>query len=192
MTYNLIKALHIPLTDSIARCLYTSITFDTQLYRFIRNSSNSHLIAAELLNYNINPEEVHRHLVGHHTINKISFLSKVLGSIEYYHHGQLAILNFTKKDMEAHRLDSDESRDIIDMIMNIETIEAAAILREDRSNEYKVSLRSKGVVELLALAESLGGGGHRYAAGSYVKDHYENIRNKIVNELTLQLKKNFK
>ncbi|HPI41425.1 MAG TPA: DHHA1 domain-containing protein, partial [Pseudobdellovibrionaceae bacterium] len=168
------------------------ITFDTQLYRFIRNSPNSHLIAAELLNYKINPEEIHRHLLGHHTINKISFLSKVLGSIEYYHHGQLAILNFTKKDMDAHRLDSDESRDIIDMIMNIETIEAAAILREDRQNEYKISLRSKGVVELLELAEKLGGGGHRFAAGAYVKEAYEPLRSKIVTDLIFQLKKNFK
>src|SRR5690606_16056351 len=68
LAYKMIRELGIALDPEIALCLYTSITFDTQLYRFIRNSPNSHRIAAELIEQKIPVELVHRHLFGHQTI----------------------------------------------------------------------------------------------------------------------------
>lgn len=189
MAYHLIKKLQIPLDRDIARCLYTSITFDTQLYRYIRNSPMSHIIAAELLQYNIEPEDIHRYLFGHHTINKIAFLAKTLGQIEYYSHGQLAILKFSKNDLLDHHLDQDDSRDVIDMIMNIETLEAAAIFREDSTDEYKMSLRSKGKMDVLSIAESMGGGGHAFAAGAYIKEKYDLIHKNIMRALLEKIDK---
>lgn len=187
MVYRLIKALGIPLDRDIARCLYTSITFDTQLYRFIRNSPTSHLIAAELLGFDIDPEEVHRHLFAHQTVNKMAFLAKALGQIEYHAEGKLAVLRLYDKDLFHYNLDPDESRDVIDMLMNIEGLEAAVLFREDAPHEYKVSLRSKGQVEVLSVAETLGGGGHKYASGAFAKGQYADLKGHVVKELTSQL-----
>lgn len=180
LAYRLIQELGIPLDRDIARCLYTSITFDTQLYRFIRNSPSSHLIAAELLKYDINPEEIHRHLFGNQTVNKMAFLAKALGQIEYFGDGRLAILKLRDADLLYFSLEPDESRDLIDMLMNIETLEAAAIFREDAAQEFKVSLRSKGLLPVLELAERLGGGGHVFAAGAYYKGDYEVLKSQVV------------
>lgn len=176
MVYRLILGLGIELDREIARCLYTSITFDTQLYRFIRNSATSHLIAAELLKYNIDPEEVHRHLFGNMTPQKVAFLAHALGQLEYECNGKLAILPIKDSEMIRFKLDMDESRDVIDMIMNIEAIEAAIMIREDANNQHKVSLRSKGRIEVLSVAEAIGGGGHKYAAGAYYKGSYSELR----------------
>ncbi len=191
MAYQLIQALNIPLDREIARCLYTSITFDTQLYRFIRNSPNSHLIAAELLNYEINPEEIHRHLFGNQTVQKMAFLAKALGQIEYFGEGRVALLKIRDTDLAALGLEPDESRDLIDMIMTIETLEAAVIFREDLHDRsvYKVSLRSKGQLPVLHLAESLGGGGHMFAAGANFTGDYDSLRDKVVNHLVASLPK---
>lgn len=187
MAYRLIKALKIPLDRSIARCLYTSITFDTQLYRYIRNSPISHQIAAELLTFDINPEEVHRHLFGNQTVNKMAFLAKALGQIEYFSEGRLAVLHLKDADMESFHLEQDESRDVIDMLMNIETLEAAVLFREDATNRYKVSLRSKGKIEVVSVAEGIGGGGHAHAAGAFVSGSYSDLKNKLVEELIKKL-----
>lgn len=180
LAYQLIQELNIPLDRQIARAIYTSITFDTQLYRFIRNSPTSHIIAAELLKHDIDPEEIHRHLFAHQTVNKMAFLARALAQIEYFCDGRVALLKLRDADILQFQLEPDESRDVIDMIMAIEDLEAAAMFREDAPNEFKVSLRSKGLVEVLPLAESLGGGGHVFAAGAYYKGDYEKMKAQVV------------
>ncbi len=191
MAHRLIKDLQLPITLDVARCLYTSITFDTQLYRFVRNSSKSHLIAAEMIDQGIDTEEIHRHLFGNQTVQKMAFLARALGQIEYFCDGRLAILKLKDADLFHYNLEPDDSRDVIDMLMNIETLEAAALFREDATDQYKISLRSKGKIGVLSVAENLGGGGHVHAAGAFVKGSYSEFKLQVVNALTDLLQKAF-
>jgi len=187
MAYRLIKDLGLPINRDVARCLYTSITFDTQLYRFVRNSPMSHRIAAEMMEHGIDTEEIHRHLFGNQTVQKMAFLARALGQIEYFSDGKLAVLKLKDSDLFHYNLEPDDSRDVIDMLMNIETLEAAALFREEEVNEYKISLRSKGKIEVLSVAENIGGGGHAHAAGAFYKGEYEPLKAKVVEELMILL-----
>jgi phosphoesterase RecJ-like protein len=180
ISFFILKGLGIRLDPRIAEALYTSIAFDTQLIKFVRNSVNSHLIAAELLTHINNAEQIHRHLFSTHTIDKVAFLAKVLGQIEYFGSGQVAILKLHAKDLRDHNLDMDDSRDVIDMLMNVNSLQAAALFREDALNEYKLSLRSKGKVEVLGVAEAFQGGGHMFASGAYIRGKYADLKQKIV------------
>lgn len=182
MAYVLIKALGIDLDCDMARALYTSITFDTQIFRYIRNSSASHEIAAELVRFPIDPHLVHKHLFGEQTIEKMNLLSQALGQIEYHYEGRVAVVRLKNSDLRSRDLDPDDARDIIDFVMNIETLEAAVLFREDGPELYKISLRSKGHLDVLAIAESLGGGGHIYASGSLNSGSYEDLKSKILLE----------
>lgn len=183
LSYKIIKLLELNLNRDSAMALYTSITFDTQLYRYIRNSPISHLIAAELLSFQIDTEVIHRHLFGGQTVNKIAFLARALNQIEYFSEGRLAVLKLKDADILHFNLEPDDSRDVIDFLMNIESLEAAALFREDGENEYKLSLRSKGRVEVLSVAEHLGGGGHIYAAGCFVRGSYAQLKDRVVKEM---------
>jgi len=178
--YFIIKEMGIRLDEQIARAFYTSIAFDTQLFKYVRNSPTSHLICAELIEHLSNSEEIHRNLFATHTIEKVQFLSKVLGEIEYFGNGRIAVLKLHAKDLLDHNLDMDDSRDVIDMIMNVNTLQAAALFREDAKNEYKISLRSKGKIEVLSIAESFDGGGHLYAAGASVKGQFADLKKQLV------------
>lgn len=183
MAYRMIKELGLPINRDVARCLYTSITFDTQLYRFVRNSPMSHRIAAEMIEHGIDTEDIHRHLFGNQTVQKMAFLARALGQIEYFSDGTLAVLKLRDADLFHYNLEPDDSRDVIDMLMNIECLEAAALFREDEKNEYKLSLRSKGKIEVLSVAESLGGGGHAHAAGAFIKGDFETLKEDVVEKL---------
>lgn len=187
LAYRLIEALGIDLDAQIARCLYTSLVFDTQLFKFIRNSPVTHQIAAKLLQYPIRADEVHRALFGNQTVSKIAFLAKTLGQIEYFHSGQLAVLKVLDSDLFHYNLEADDTRDLIDMVMSIESLEAAALIREDSSNTYKLSLRSKGLIEVLSVAESFNGGGHPFAAGALIEGTYEQIKDSVVKQLESSL-----
>ncbi len=180
IAYFIIKGLGLRMDERIAQALYTSIIFDTQNFRFVRNSVNSHLIASELLTHLRNAELIHRSLFSTHTIEKVAFLAKVLGQIEYFGSGQIAVLKLTAKDLQDHNLDMDDSRDVIDMLMNVNTLQAAVLFREDAKNEYKLSLRSKGSIEVLGVAENFQGGGHMFASGAFIRGNYLELKEKIV------------
>lgn len=187
ISYFILKELNIRMDERIAQALYTSIAFDTQVFKFVKNSVNSHLIAAELLLFVNNAEEIHRHMFSTHTIDKVAFLAKVLGQIEYFGSGQVAVLKLHAKDLSDHSLDMDDSRDVIDMLMNVNSLQAAALFREDAKDEYKLSLRSKGKVEVLGIAEAFSGGGHMFASGAFVRGQYSDLKTKVVQLLLSQL-----
>lgn len=174
IAYFLIKELGVRMDALIARALYTSIAFDTQVFKYIRNSSVSHLIAAELLKFERNPDKIHRQLFATHTQGKITFLSKVLGEIDFFANGRAAILCLSRKDLEDNGLGPDDAQDVIDMIMNIKTVQVAALFRQESAG-YKVSLRSKGECEILGIAENFQGGGHMFAAGAFVEGDIEKL-----------------
>ena len=190
ISYFILKGLGVRLDERIAQALYTSIAFDTQLFKFVKNSVNSHLIAAELLMHISNAEKIHRYLFSTHTMEKVSFLSKVLGQIEYFGNGQVAVLKLHSAMLRDHNLDMDDSRDVIDMLMNVNSLQAAALFREDATNEYKLSLRSKGRVEVLGVAEAFQGGGHMFAAGAFIQGEYSVIKAKVVQLLLDRLDSN--
>ncbi len=191
IAYNIIKKLNIKMDQDIATCIYTSIAFDTQLFRFVRDTGRSHEIAADIIPYKVPVTEIHRYLFGNQTVNKMAFLAKALAQIEYHFEGRLAVIRLRDADLFHYNLEPDDSRDVIDMVMNIETLEAAILFREEGPAEFKMSLRSKGSIEVLTVAESLGGGGHLYAAGASVKGPYDKLKNEVVSQMTEKLQSSF-
>ncbi len=190
IAYYIINELGISLDKKIARALYTSIAFDTQVFRFIKNSSRSHLIAAELLKHEKHPEDIHRSLFAGHTKGKIQLLAKAFSSTEFFgDYEEIAFLQITAKDLIDNGLQADDSRDILDMIMSVSSIEIGALLLQTQDNGYKLSLRSRGKVKIVEVAENFGGGGHDYAAGAYIEGDLNTIKNLSIKHLEVLLKK---
>jgi phosphoesterase RecJ-like protein len=189
LSFRLIKKLlatkNLELDAQIARALYTSVVFDTQLFRFVRSLPNSHLMAAELLRYEKNPEEIHRHLFATYSLEKMKFLTLALNRVDYEANGRLAFIYLDREALAG--LPPDDSGDVIDMVMNIETIEAAALLREDAPGQFKLSLRSKGKLAVLPIAEQMGGGGHQFAAGAYLEGADSELRRQILSAMKTAL-----
>lgn len=184
LAYYILKELGVQLDAQIARALYTSVVFDTRLFRYVKARPSSHIIAAELLKYEREPEEIHRRLFATYSVSKMNALMRSLARVEYSANNRIAFIPFPASEyMTPGGLERDESGDIIDQVMNIESIEIAALLREDGPGKYKLSLRSRGTIEVLSLAESFGGGGHRYASGAYLEGTYENLRAQILTRL---------
>lgn len=190
ITYDLIEHLKIPLNTQISEALYTSLVFDTQMFRFIRNSSKSHYIAAELLKFPINSEKIHQALFGDFSKEKILFMAKSLSHLEFYTQDRIALLRIEKKELLDANLSKDQTKDLIDMIMNIESVEIASLILEHSPSEFKLSFRSKGQVPILHIAESFGGGGHLYAAGAFVQNkNFHSLKEEVTNQLLETLDK---
>ncbi len=182
MAYQLIKALGVELDADIARALYTALIFDTQMFRYVKGDPRSHLMAAELLRFEREPELVHQALFATYTVEKMNFLAQSLASAEYFADKRVAFVRVRSSEARAQGLEPDESADIIDLVMNIRSVEIGALLREDAPGEYKLSLRSKRA-PVLALAESFGGGGHPFAAGAYLTADADTVRARLLDQM---------
>ncbi len=185
IVYRLLLALGVQLNATIARALYTSLVFDTQLFRYVKTDPRSHAMAVDLLRFEREPEDVHRKLFATYTVEKMSYLAKALSRVEYSSDGRVAVLQIHAGEAKASGLEADETGDIIDLVMNIESIEVAGLLREDAPGEFKLSLRSKGRVQVLPLAEKFGGGGHPFASGAYLRGEFQDLRSQLFDSLIL-------
>jgi phosphoesterase RecJ-like protein len=180
----LIEELKIELDAPMARALYTSLVFDTQLFRYVKSDPRSHLMAAKLLAYEKNPEEVHRHLFATYTLEKIAFLARSLSRVEYLIDNHAAFVALDAVDFAGTGLHGDEATDVVDLVMNVSSVEVAALAREEAPAQWKVSFRAKGRVPVLETAESLGGGGHTFAAGARIAGERSAVREQIITVLT--------
>lgn len=182
LIYDLIKKLEIPLDEEIACSLFSSIVFDTSLFRHIKNSPRSFAIAAELIPKIKDVNLIYENLFKRLTVDKLRFMSQ-LEKIEYYSNDQIALLHLTENDFKTYNTDITQAYDLIDMVRDVNTIESTALIIENNDGSFKLSLRSRSK-DLLPLAKSFGGGGHHYSAGAYIKKiSLKDIKDKVISYL---------
>ena len=186
IVFDIIKMLNVPNNDFIASALYSSLTFDTQAFKLVRNSARSHSIAAELAGHQINTEKIQRALFAHWTPEKMKFLAELIHSAKYSANNKVVGLSVTLKQLETYKLHGDDVNDIVDMFTLIPTVKFAYFIRQAEANEYKVSFRSALNDYAYTVATRLDGGGHKSSAGTWLNaDSISSIEDRINNELRL-------
>lgn len=179
LIYTLLKKLNVPFDEEIANSLFSSIVFDTNLFRHIKNSPKPFSIAAELLPNIKDVNVIYENLFKNLTADKLRFMSK-LEKVEYYSNNKIAFLKLKEKDFKEYNTDSTQAYDLMDMVRNVDSIESTALIIENEDGSFKLSLRSQKK-DLLPLAKSFNGGGHRHSAGAYIKDsNLKDIKDKVI------------
>lgn len=185
IVYNLIEKLNITITKQIAKALYSSLTFDTQAFKLTRNSYRSHLIASELVKYDINTESIQRALFANWTVQKMNFLAVLIQNSKKFKNGHVIGLTISQKDLDTYDLEGDDVSDLLDLFTLIKTVEFCYCIREIGTNYHKISFRSIGNNQAFELAELFAGGGHGTSAGAWVHSDLASIENKIKSYLKL-------
>lgn len=171
IAYKLIKELGGVFNENIAEAIYTSICFDTQLFRYIKSSAISHQIAAEMIPFLTDPEYIHDNLFGNIPIEKFKFISHCTNKIQFLFNDQLAYLEIMDEDLIRFNMSNEDTRDLTDQILGIDSVELAIVVIPTTEGK-RLSFRSKKPIEVLDIAKQFGGGGHRFASGAFVaKEH---------------------
>lgn len=177
----IIQKLNIPLDSTIATALYTSLIFDTQNFKFQRDSQKVFAMASELIQAGANHSQIYSHLFDNWSINKMNYLSKLISNIEY-RNDAFAIICITKSDLREFSLTTDDVSDLVDLFMSVKNLDGSIVVREEAHNYYKLSFRSR-TLEILTWAREFGGGGHLFSAGAWVHDSSENILRRIHSQI---------
>ena len=115
--------------------------------------------------YDIDLPELNRILFRTMPLSKAKLIAYVLGNMQLYHDDMLSISAIPYAAFKACGADKQDTEGLIDYLRDIDTVEAACILREEADGTVRVSMRSKRFCDVAAVSKAFGGGGHLHAAG---------------------------
>ncbi len=164
-----LRRLGIPLDVQMAECLYVALSTDTGSFKFDLTTPAVHELAARLLATGLRPAEISRRLFDSRPFGAMRLYGDVLARAVLEPeaaggHG-LVWSYATLSDLARHGQHRHVLEGLIDAVRVADEADVACVLKQVATDEWTVSLRSKGGVDVAAVAVGLGGGGHRLAAG---------------------------
>jgi phosphoesterase RecJ-like protein len=164
MVYRLALAAGVKITPTMATCLYTAIVSDTGSFTYATTTAETFALAHDLAAHGANPSQIARDIYFSNPESKIRLLGTALSNLQT--EGPLAWSWVTTKDMDRAGAGAEDCEGVVNYLISIAGVESAVFLRELPSvDQYRLSIRSKGKVDVALIAESFGGGGHRSASG---------------------------
>jgi phosphoesterase RecJ-like protein len=164
MVYRIALAAKVEITPSIATCLYTSILSDTGAFTYASTDAATFALVHDLALHGANPGQIARDVYFSNSISKIRLLGAALSNLQC--EGKVAWTWVTSNDMKLTGADAEDCEGVVNYLIGISGVESAVFLREvPEINEFRLSIRSKGKIDVARVAESFGGGGHRSASG---------------------------
>lgn len=165
----LLDRLGVTLDAEMATGLYVALTTDTGSFRFEATTPAVHGMAARLLATGIRPGDISRRVFDTRPFGAVRLLGEVLGRATLEPaaaagHG-LVWTYATREDLVRHDQPAYVLEALIDSVRCTEEADVSCVIKQSGEAEWAVSLRSKGAVDVSAVAVALGGGGHRFAAG---------------------------
>ena len=185
MVYRLVKGAGATVTPEMATCLYTTVLTDTGGFCYGATRASTFRLAQELTEAGADPVRIAQEVYFSTATSKLLLLGAALSNLK--REGRLAFLWVTHQDMVRTCAAEEDCEGIVNYAICIAGVEAAVFLRELPERQIRLSLRSKGKVNVSATAARLGGGGHENAAGVTLDGPLNRALEVILAELQLSL-----
>ena len=166
MVYRLARGTGAKITPDIATCLYTAVLTDTGSFCYAGTNQHTFELALELVRYGAQPVDIAHRVYFSNPTSKMRLLGAALSNL--YREGSLAYMHISLAEMERSGGLEEDCEGLVNYALSIAGVEVALFFRELSDGRYRVSLRSKGGLNVAAVAEQFGGGGHTCASGCAV------------------------
>ena len=180
MIYNLCKAIGGRVTREIAECVYMALVTDTGSFHFSNTTERTLKVASELIKAGVKPASISEAVYNNYPWSRIELMRQVLGTVRRDESGKVACLRQTLKMREQAGAVDGDNNGFVNIPLSAKEILAAVYMREVGPDEYRVSLRSKGDINVAKVAEKFGGGGHRNAAGLRIEGDWDEKEAELV------------
>ena len=182
MVYRIAVAAEVDITPSIATCLYTGILSDTGAFTYASTRTETFALAHDLAHRGANPSQIARDIYFSNPASKIHLLGKALSNLQC--NGDLAWTWVTGEDMNRIGADAEDCEGVVNYLISIAGVESAVFLREiPDTSQFRLSIRSKGKIDVARVAEHFGGGGHRSASGCTLDGPLDVATERILTQL---------
>jgi phosphoesterase RecJ-like protein len=190
MVYDIVRALPIPLTKEIATHIYLAILTDTGSFHYSSISPRTFDICRECLQAGVDPVRVARNVYDSNNMGRLKLFGAVLSAMQLDETGRIAIVYVDHQMARQAGGTYEDTEGLINLPLTVKEIEAVVFFKQIEGEEYRVSMRSKGDIDIGAVAKEFGGGGHKNAAGCTVHGGIDALQKlfieKIEGAITLQ------
>jgi phosphoesterase RecJ-like protein len=150
-------------SPEIATCLYTALMTDTGSFMFQGTNEHTFALARELVLAGADPSHCARSIYFAHSVAKMRLLGEALRNLNTQ--GGVGWTWVTQEQMGRCGAKEEDCEGLVNYVLSIGEVGVAALLRELPDGRVRVSLRSKGALDVARIAEGFGGGGHECASG---------------------------
>jgi len=183
MIFWLAQQANVKITPEIATCLYTAVLTDTGSFCFLGTTERTFALAQELVHAGADPARIAQSVYFSNTTAKMRLLGMALSTL--HRDTNLAWMYVTNEQMANVNAREEDCEGLVNYALAIEGVEVAMFLREMESQRWRVSLRSKGAVDVAEVASSYGGGGHHCASGFSVDGPLPDVTERVTARLRM-------
>lgn len=170
MIYEILLQLSAEITPAIAECLYLAILTDTGRFTYSNTTAKSLSISSELIQAGeLDPSAIARHVYFNYSEEYLRNIGIALYNSRTYKNAKIVLLTLDKASVRSFSTTFDETEGIVDLAMSVRGVQLAALFKEIGKDVNRVSMRSRGLVDVGSIAKELGGGGHFNASGCTLK-----------------------
>jgi phosphoesterase RecJ-like protein len=173
MLYDWAAFLDIPMSEDLATVLYAGLLTDTGGFRYSNTSSNVMRIAANLLEHGAESYQLADRLLETISIGYLEQLKNSLATMQITLDGKVAYLVSDEEDNDG----------LVNFARNIEGVDVGILFRPKDEDQIKVSMRSRYIIDVSAVALELGGGGHARAAGCTVNGQMDEVIGTVLEKM---------
>jgi phosphoesterase RecJ-like protein len=153
---------------------------DTGSFHYPNTTDRTLKVASELVKIGVKPSEISEAVYNGYTWGRIELMREVLQTVKRDPSGRVASMRQTREMRRKSKAIDGDNSNFVNIPMTAHDIEAVVFMRERREGEFRVSLRSKGDVNVAKVAERFGGGGHKNAAGCLIKGDWDQCERDLV------------
>jgi phosphoesterase RecJ-like protein len=171
------------ITAAMATCLLTGIVTDTGSFRFRNTNPDALILAGQLLRCGADINQISEEVFQRKTEASARLLGQVLETMHLEADNQLAWAVIREADFERIGAKDEDTEGFVNELLAIETVQIAALGRETKPGKVRVSLRSRGDLDVAEVGRQFAGGGHKNAAGCTVEGDVEPAMRELVRAL---------
>jgi bifunctional oligoribonuclease and PAP phosphatase NrnA len=183
MVFDLIRALDVPLTREIATHIYLAILTDTGSFHYSSISARTFDICREALEAGVDPVMVARNVYDSNNMGRLKLFGAVLSAMQIDPAGRIAIVYLDHEMARAAGGTYEDTEGLINLPLTVKEIEAVVFFKQVEGEQYRVSMRSKGNIDISVIAKEFGGGGHKNAAGCTVTGGIDALQKLFVEKM---------
>ena len=165
MVFRIARAMNLAIHRDVANALYLTLVTDTGGFRFSNTTAAAFDAAAELVREGASPETISKWIYESQPESVLRLAGEMLRTLEVHAEGRVATAWLTQEMIDRAGAGPGDSEGLIDYPRSIAGVETVAMFRQLENGNFKVSLRSRGEVDVERIARRFGGGGHKNAAG---------------------------
>lgn len=172
--------LGLSLDNYTARDLFCALCTDTGRFQYQNADPEAFAVASLLVDAGASPSEVSLNVYQNFSLAYLHLESVVMGRITTFESGRIAYSYATTADLERTGASLDEADGLVDVVRSVAGSEVALFLKEVGEGKVRGNLRSKTDRDVSAVARSLGGGGHRAAAGFTMEGDIDEVLSEVL------------